>query len=321
MDFKTLPIDQMTPRGQRMYNRNKYVLGYKQTEEQPHAEMVDWWAKRTYHLQRKWTTREKGYILVPRNCFKTSDLTIGGIIDSVAEDPNINVLLGSHTHDFSCQILSEIKWHLERNEELKAEIGDVKVGSPKWAEEAITFSTRSINRKEPTIDTCALDKPKVGGHYDLIAIDDIHTRENITPKLLKKARNFLSDLQPLLKPGGVLLLVGTRWHHNDIYGYIQDQDAARVKRGKNPEYASLRRGCYDGPEGLYFPSLLDHDYLDELRANMPDKEFACQYLNEPIEESASVFPASLIQYYDGDYLIVPGKPPYIRTHVREYENA
>ncbi|MGH7744553.1 MAG: hypothetical protein ACREQ5_07015, partial [Candidatus Dormibacteria bacterium] len=205
------------------------------------------------------------------------------------------------------------KWHLEHSEELQKEFhGDVKAESSKWSESAIILSTRTINRKEPSIDTCALDRPKVGGHYDLIIIDDLHTRENITPKLLRKSRMFLNDLQPLLKPGGVLVLVGTRWHHQDIYSHILEVDAQREKKGKGPAYSFLRKGCYDGPGGLFFPSVLSAEVLEDYKLNMTTKEFATQFLNMPIEEDTAVFPHSTLQFFSGTYTARPNNFPLLR---------
>ncbi|MGH7746247.1 MAG: hypothetical protein ACREQ5_16030, partial [Candidatus Dormibacteria bacterium] len=106
----------MSPRARAMFTRNKKTLGYKETVDQPHAEMIQWFIDRTKHFSRKIGSREKGVLLVPRGCFKTSDITIGGIIDTLIEDPNKTVLLGSHTQEYSMQILAEIKWHLEHSE-------------------------------------------------------------------------------------------------------------------------------------------------------------------------------------------------------------
>ncbi|MDE2098145.1 MAG: hypothetical protein KGL39_12900 [Patescibacteria group bacterium] len=197
----------MSPRGQRLYNRC-LQLGYKDIEPQPHAEMLDFAAQHFGYVFQKNKTQDKAVELVPRGCFKTSCCTVAGTIDTLAENPNLRFLWCTHTHDYTKQILGEAKWHYERNEELRSEIGDVKTGSPKWAEESIILSTRTKTAKEPSIDTCGLDNPKVGGHYDVIIVDDIHTRENITERMLRKARHFIADLFPVLEPGGLLYVIG-----------------------------------------------------------------------------------------------------------------
>lgn len=309
---------EMSPRGQRLYDRCKKQLGYSDISEQPHAEMLNYYANHLYHLRRRAQTQDKAIELVPRGCFKTSACTIGGTIDALAENPNLRVLIATHTHGYSKEILGEIKWHLERNEDLRDEMGDVRTNAPKWAEEAITFATRTIVKKEPTINTCALDNPIVGGHYDLIVVDDIHTRENITPKLLRKARHFIRDLRPVLEPGGVLMIIGTRWHNDDIYGWLFELNEELAKQGREKlMYDVLTRGCYDGPGDLYFPTRLTEEFLDEQRLAMDDKTFACQYLNKPLSEATALFPPSLIHRFEGDF-VATGSVPFLNLKL---ENA
>jgi hypothetical protein len=191
-------------------------------------------------------------------------------------------------------------------------MGDVRTGSNKWAEEAITLNTRTIAAKEPTIDTCGLDNPKVGGHYDCIIVDDIHTRENLTPKLLRKAKHFITDLLPVLNPGGLYLIVGTRWHMDDIFSMIYKQND-NFEKVKQPEkkWDIRRRGCYDGPDGLYFPDRLTREFLDEQRMLLDDKTFSAQYLNLAISEDTQLFRPSLIKMFDAKFYAPGGVAPYI----------
>lgn len=307
-----MTFDQMTPRGQRLYNRCKYQLGYNLFEEQPHAELLDYYARcMTPYRKDK---QKRANVRVPRDCFKTTGCTVGGTIDGLVENPNLRYLIAAHSHQYATEILSEIKWQFEFNEELIKEVGDVVGGAKnKWAEDAITFATRTVVKKEPTIATCGLDNPKVGGHYDRIIIDDLHTSENLTPKLLRKARTFVRLLLPVLEPGGVLFIVGTRWHHEDIFGWLDELNENLEKTGHKDEmFETMVRGCYDGPGGLYFPTRLTESFLESQRLAMTDKEFACQYLNKPISDAAALFAPSLIKTFEGDFVADAVDVPYIQ---------
>jgi len=304
-------FSEMTPRGQRLFKRCKHQLGYNLFAEQPHCEMLDY-AARHFSAHRA-DKQDRAILLVPRGCFKTTGVTVGGTIDGLAEDPNLRYLIAAHSHEYAKEILSEIKWHLEFNEELKGEIGNVRGDSTKWAEEKITLATRTVVKKEASIATCGLDNPKVGGHYDRIIIDDLHTSENLTPKLLRKARTFVRLLLPVLEPGGVLFFVGTRWHHEDIFGWLLELNENLEKSGHKDEmFDTLIRGCYDGPNGLYFPTRLTESLLESQRLAMTDKEFSCQYLNRPISDAAALFAPSLIHTFDGDFIAEGDELPYIR---------
>ena len=308
----------MSPRGQRLYNRC-LQLGYKDIEPQPHCEMFEFTANQYGYVFSKRKTQRKAGLLVPRGCFKTSTDTIAGTIDALAEDPNLRVLWATHTHDYTKQILSEAKWHFERNEDLRSEMklaGDPRKWGTKWAEESVTLPTRTRTAKEPTIDTCGLDNPKVGGHYDIVVVDDIHTRENITERMLRKARHFIADLLPVLEPWGVLFLVGTRWHMADVWAWVYKQNEDFKKNGQETKcWDVMCRGCFDGPDGLYFPSRLTREFIEEQRLTLDDKTFAAQYLNKAISEESQLFPPSLLRTFEGKFNAPEGGVPNIELAV------
>ncbi|MDE2100971.1 MAG: hypothetical protein KGL39_27240 [Patescibacteria group bacterium] len=313
-----MQVSEMTPRGQRLYKRC-LQLGYKDIAEQPHCEMLDFTATQFGYVIAKRPTQKKAALMVPRNCFKTSCDTVAGTVDMLAEDPNLTFLWATHTHDYTKQILSEAKWHFERNEDLREEMGlsgDPRKWGTKWAEDAITLPTRSRVAKEPTIDTCGLDNPKVGGHYDVCIVDDIHTRENITPRMLRKARHFIADLLPVLQPWGLVFVIGTRWHIEDVYAWIYEQNEGYEKRNQpSKKWDIMRRGCFDGPNGLYFPSRLTMEFIDEQRTALDDKTFAAQYLNEAISSEQQLFPSSLLKTFEGELRTPENEVPYLEMTV------
>lgn len=276
--------------------------------------MLDFFS--THFAPHRKDKQVRANLRVPRDCFKTTGCTVAGTTDALAEDPNLRVLIATHSHSYSMEILSEIKWQFEWNESLRAECrleGNARKWGSKWAEESITLPTREVVKKEATISTCGLDNPKVGGHYDRIIIDDIHTSENLTPKLLRKARSFVRLLLPVLEPGGSLFIVGTRWHHEDIFGWLDELNDSFVKTGHQAEvFDTLVRGCYDGPNGLYFPTRLTESFLESQRLAMTDKEFACQYLNKPISDAAALFAPSLIKTFEGDFVADGDATPYVQ---------
>jgi hypothetical protein len=294
-----------------MYPFAKDVLHYNQMEPQPHSEMCLWiddLVQRVINPQQD-MQQTKGMMLVPRGCFKTSVATIGLALKVLEANPNARILIDTHTWDFSQQILSEIKHHIENNETLIELFGDWKEGSTKWAEDAITIGRRTMALKEPSIDTSGVDKSKNGGHYDLIIGDDLHQERNsANEEGRKKVRDHIQNLYPILDPGGVLLLNGTRWHHADAYGWILTKNREAEKARKEPPYRTLLRGAFLQDGTLYFPTRLTDEFLAQQRLELDDKKFAVWYLNKPIEESSKIFPSNFIRFFDGNYSTDRGQP-------------
>jgi hypothetical protein len=104
-----------------------------------------------------------------------------------------------------------------------------------------------------------------------------------------KVHEYITSLFSLLDPGGLLIIIGTRWHPDDAYGRIISKDEERVKAGLEPLYTKYIRSCYDGPNGLYFPTQYGHEELDDLKDRMSAARFAANYLNKPVADSDLVF--------------------------------
>jgi hypothetical protein len=237
-------------------------------------------------------------LLVPRGCFKTTLGSVALPIWLLVQLPNIRILIDTHTRGLAQSILQEIKDHFERNERFKNLFGELYKDAQPWNENSITLNTRRVAHKENSIDTSGVDKAINGGHYDFIICDDLvseTTAESI--KGIKKVRRHLSLLNPILEVNGCQLVIGTRWAHNDLYGYVMDRDRKRIERHQQPEYEVLRHGAWLSDGQLYFPSRLDERFLAEAKLNSTDKEFSVFYLNEPIEEGSKVFPRTQIKFY------------------------
>lgn len=296
---------------------------------EPHAEMCDF-IEANMPIHEKRDTQSKAILLVPRRCFKTSIGTVGSVVKYLTHNPDGRVLIYAHTHGYAKEILGEIKGHLEANEKFRNLFGDwVPKGrgaGVKWNEESIIITRRKKSLKEPSIDTAGVDKPKTGGHYDYIVCDDIVTETSIdSSKIQKKIRQQVQTLYPICEPGGSILFIGTRWAHNDVYGWLikRDQDLQREenlkaeREGRAPrtvaEYKKLIRKAYNPDGSLYFPESLSQEFLEEQRSKLEDRMFANWYLNEPIEEGSKVFHRAHMKFYRGEFVI--DRAPFIEALV------
>lgn len=254
------------------------VLGYENLAPM-HWELAE-------SLQRA-EQKRKGLFLLPRGHLKSTEITISYVIQRVLKDPNIRVLITNALLDNSKGFLREIKGHFERNEKLRALYGDWVNQDDKWSESQVIVKKRTSFSKEPTIQITSVDKSVVSQHYDLIVADDLVTRENIsTREQREKVRKYYKDLLDLLEPGGTLLVVGTRWHYDDLYGWLLKQPGDRE---------ILVRKCRDEHGNPIFPKFTSKD-LDDLKAEKGSYEFNCQYNNEPIDEDDADFKRSWFQY-------------------------
>ena len=206
-------------------------------------------------------------------------------------DPNLRVLVSSETFGQSKTFLTAIKDHIEKNEVFRAIFGDQKGDDAVWRQEEITITKRTKVAREPSIGVSGVGQTRVGMHYDIIILDDIVSNNNInTPEQILKTINHYKLLLSILEPGGILIIIGTRYSFADLYGHLIDNEP------KN--FDILIRGAYDKEGNLYFPSRLTKTYLDEQRKSQGNQVFSNQYLNNPIDQDSAIFKKQWIRYFN-----------------------
>ena len=119
-----------------------------------------------------------------------------------------------------------MKQHFEENETLIEIFGDFVSGARIWAEGEIIVTRRRGIMKESTITCVGTDTTLPGRHFDVIIGDDIVTDDNSqTAGQRAKVHDwYYKTLLPCLEPGGRMWILGTRWHEEDLYGWLQAED-------------------------------------------------------------------------------------------------
>lgn len=226
-------------------------------------------------------------ILIPRGHLKSSYITIGYTMQSLIKNPNLRVLIANATWENSRKFLKEIKGKVitKAFTELYG-----RWNTDHWNADEITIATRTRVYKEPSISTTGVEKVITGQHYDLIIADDLVSKENITtPDQVKKIIEYYESLIPILEVGGEIIVIGTRWHYQDLYGHIisKVKDQFRIWK-KQVEY-----------DGVYiFPEKFNDREMGIIRANMRPSMVSSQYYNEPIAEEDQVFKPDYFRYYE-----------------------
>jgi phage terminase large subunit-like protein len=282
-----------------LFSLCKDVLGMKDMCPQPHFDLCNIFEEAVGDCNFDGPAQQLIMVGVPRGTFKTTIATEGLSLGVLARNPNARILLDSFRHDVSKERLVAATGHITNNTNFHRLYGDDwKPGfrEAPWSDSRITIAKRTKILKEPSIDTSGVDRSKTGSHYDLIIADDLVTDTNInTAKSRQKVYDHIMDLLPILEPGGTLILIFTRWHSDDAYGKIIRVDEDRVRDGKPPFFKKLIRSCFDGPNGLYFPSRQNFEWLCNKREQLKERKFSCQYLNNPIADSDRTFKMEYLQ--------------------------
>jgi len=247
-------------------------------------------------------------LMMPRNTFKSSVVTIGFSLQFILHDPNVRILIDSETFSKAKAFLAEIKGHLEDNEKYrdifftlynKYPDDDKKNTSTRWTDSQIDISARSKKRKEPTFSCAGIDVTKNGMHYDLIVCDDLHSERNVTNnEQIQQVIDHWKLGLSLLEPNKYMIVIGTRWDYKDMYQYLLDFEKERFN-------IMIRQAIL--PDGsLFFPEVLDEKFLEQQKRSQGSYIYSCQYMNDPVDDETATFKRSYFQYKKWED--IPGIP-------------
>lgn len=237
---------------------------------------------------------KKKLILLPRNHLKSAIVTKCWTIQQMLANPDIRVLIASDTWGNASKFLGSIQKFLIHSV-LNIFYGNFV--SSQWTQDECTVRQRTQILDAPTWATAGIEKEQTSQHYDLIMLDDIVARENCrTKELREKVKQYYRDSLDWLEPGGRIIVIGTRWHQDDLYGMLSEPGSG---------FEVFHRQAYtdDTRTAVIFPTKFSIATLDDLRKPKTQGgkgayEFASQYLNNPIDEEAADFKQSWVKFYD-----------------------
>lgn len=237
-------------------------------------------------------------ILVPRGHLKSKLITVGFTIQQIIKNPQVRILIYSATWEMAKDLNMNIQKVMQEPGRLQEIWGNIAEGATEWNQD--TTRLKGNTSRDPTIKAAGIDNNLVGGHYDIIIMDDVVNRDNIgTMDQINKVIKRYKDSLDLLEPRGQLIVIGTRWHDADLYGWILDPNNKVID-----SYEVLKQQAFtgnittgDGFAALWPEKFTLHDFQKLLREE-GWSHFSAQYMNEPIPEEDALFKRSWFGYYE-----------------------
>ena len=214
-----------------LYHLAKYGLGYKDINLHTHGDVLS--------VLQSSTTRK--LIVLPKGSLKSTIVSIAYPIWLLIKNPNHRILIDSELYTNSKNFLREIKGHLG-NSALTSLYGPFR--DPRkirnWTEGEITIAQRTEIKKESSITCSGIGTEKTSQHYTVCIFDDPNSRKNsATKEGRQKVIDHYRMFTSLLDPGGILVVVGTRYAEDDLIGHII---ANEIDKGISNEVGHRIRG-------------------------------------------------------------------------------
>lgn len=290
----------------------KHVLGYNRITDHCHKRMARDIDTPKYKFK---------LLLWPRGHFKSTIGTEARAVQMLLRNANERILITNAKLDNSRKFLRMIAHHFISNPKLRwlfrdwwlnefatpyhrAEMKDKLDWVVRDTQDEFTL-LRPYEGREASITTGAVDSSLVSQHYSTIIADDLINRDYVrTLDMVEKSTLYFKDLLDLLDPGGELMVIGTRWAHMDMYGWLIQEfggtASLRVpanylpaeivaKAEKTPEvdkeWMISIQPCYNEKNEPIFPEEFTQKKLQALATAKGPYEFGAQYLLNPTPDA------------------------------------
>lgn len=254
-------------------------------------------------------------MLAPARHGKTTVFSVVNTLHEITKNRSIRIGLVCNKDSLARDILREIKWHLENNEELINTYGEFKPKKPdKWSEWQLQVSNNiyTIQRKDATISALGAMSAIKGLSFDYLLGDDIVDDKNSsTAEKCDALWDWLwSVLIPRCMPGAPKKFMGTVENELDMYHrFIEDNRGFKVIR----QQAILD----ENTKTVLWPEQRPYDWLAQQRA-ANYTSFSKTYQNIVVgNEVAKIGADKINACYDASRTMCSmGIPPEIRARYK-----
>lgn len=192
-----------------LYLTAKELCGYSDVTKYTHGGMIEALEADT----------PRKLLVMPRGTFKSSVGVVSYSIWQMIRNPNVRILLDSEKYSQSRNFIREIKGKVTSDKFIKL-FGDPR-GKAGWGDGEITLAQRTKTFKEATVTAGGVEADKTGAHFDIIIMDDLNTATNSqNQEQREKVMRHYRYNTSILDPGGIMVVIGTRYATDDVIGNI-----------------------------------------------------------------------------------------------------
>lgn len=217
-------------------------------------------------------------ILAPRDHSKTFFFDFAYPIWQILRQPGGCGFIFSATQPQAERILSDIKAELENNPKLRWLV-PTKV--ERWSSTHIKLTNGH------QIYARGFGTKVRGAHPDWIVVDDGLNDESMYSEMVRRKQidYFYTAISNMIIPGGQIIVVGTPFHQEDLYGDL----------AKNKEYVFRRYPAIDAAGNPLWADRYDQKRLDSKKKEIGGIRFAREFLCTPVADDMSLFPGHLFR--------------------------
>lgn len=232
--------------------------------------------------------------IAPRHS-KSSMITLAYPMWLIFQNPNLNILIVNNSSSLSEKFGIALREYIrEIGEYFNVYLSDVK-----RSQSYLMFCDKDGKLYNGSIRLVGAGGSITGTDADYLIIDDPYKglAEEFTPTALQKKIDWFNNIiEQRIEPHTRLVILHTRWHSQDLQGYLKDNEFDDYKF---IEYPAIKD---DGT-----PLWSERYTLEELekkRDRMGFRMFEALYQQKPLDDTSDFFDMSKINWYTPDKQVI-----------------
>jgi hypothetical protein len=298
----------------------------------------------------RWQDRSvtRQFAFMPRGWRKTTVLTVWGTIWEYLQDPEIAILLVSEKMDTAAKWVLQMERQILNNQRLRWLYPELLAVDEEWTRtqkwSSLYFELpRNEMRPEYTLECIGIRGAAQGGHYNLIALDDlVGEKSRESTLVLQDALAWFDNIEELLvqpdrsMPNASRIRgAGTHWGAGDYGEYIQEHypeylwyvtPCRHTEELVSPPQVTYLNNPDVGPGESNFPEAYSTQYYVDMAANpQKESEYWCQHMNYPSGKSgATKFDYDWLRFYtiekrgEEEIVVCDDKQEFPLKHITKY---
>lgn len=235
--------------------------------------------------------------------------------------PAKNVILASYAAELATGFGRHVRDHFETSPFTQAKL---KAGSSSASRFSIKHNVERIHQGQKIVESvdsemiaAGVDGGITGKGFHLGIIDDPYKnwKQANSPEYRKHLIDwFESTFYTRQEPNASIIVLHTRWRHDDLIGYLMDEHSDDWTLISLPALAMAEGDLLGRKEGeVLCPERYTQADMEKLRDGLPSQKWNPLYQQKPSKDGGTVFNRSWWQYYE--------KIPAIRHKVQFWDTA
>lgn len=264
-------------------------------EENVHAPHIERIARKLTEITFGKNSKNRLCVSVPPQHSKSSLITIAYTVWLILQNPNRKILVinaeGGLSETFGIQIRDLIG-------RLNG-LNGITISNVKSSSTYIMFN-RNGKLQQGHIRLVGSNGSITGHPEDIVIIDDPYKgTDDISPSLLEKKINwFTTIVEQRVRPKTKVIILHTRWHSNDIIGYLEREEPYK--------YDFMSFPAIDENDNILWPQYYDMNFYLDKQSTLGERMFQALYQQKPLDLTSNFFYTDNIiweQYPDTSHYI------------------